>query len=43
MTLSLFYLEVVTYEGTPSFLFRIIAAIADATLIVLPFTFLKRY
>ena len=42
MTLSLFYLEVVTYEGTPSFLFRIIAAIADATLIVLPFTFLKR-
>ncbi|MGN0230523.1 MAG: LTA synthase family protein [Muribaculaceae bacterium] len=41
MILSLFYLEMVTYEGTPSFLFRIIAAIADATLIILPFTFLK--
>ena len=37
-----FYVECLTYEGTPSFFFRIFAALADATLPILPFLFIRK-
>lgn len=39
---AFFYVECQTYEGTPSLLFRIFAAFADATLLILPFLFVRK-
>ena len=38
---AFFYLEVITFNGTPSYFFRTVGAIADGTLVLMPLTFIR--